>query len=468
MASTEKISTLSWIYDLYKLGHLIGSSNGEHELYQEILLHVVSGLDGCSGSLALCEADRKTLTIVAGVELPAGVIGKMVNMGEGVLGTVAQSGKAVLLNGSISNDTRFPHKVDRTETVTPKSAICWPLMLEKSVIGAVSVNRSDGQLAFSQDDLERGTVILNLVSVVLSNINLYAEQQQRLADLQEAKQRIEDTQHQLLQSEKMASIGQLAAGVAHEINNPIGFVNSNLSTLGKYLDDMLRLLKSYEALEACVDNQSESYANLQSLKRQVDLPFLREDIPSLMNESRDGIERIKSIVQALKDFSHTDTGEEWKWADIHHCLESTINIGWHELKYKAEVVKQFGDLPEVECLPSQLNQVFLNMLVNAGHAIRERGVITIRTEAKNDHVIVEFKDNGCGIPPENLKRIFDPFFTTKKVGQGTGLGLALSYGIIQKHNGQIDVESESGVGTVFRIVLPLRHIEDSAVEEAKT
>jgi signal transduction histidine kinase len=175
-----------------------------------------------------------------------------------------------------------------------------------------------------------------------------------------------------------------------------------------------------------------------------------------MDESKDGITRVKNIVQNLKDFSHVDASDEWHYADLHSGINSTLNIVNNEIKYKANVVKEYGAIPEVECLLSQLNQVFMNLLVNAAHAIEERGTITIRTGQKGDEVWVEVTDTGKGIAPEHLKKIFDPFFTTKPIGKGTGLGLSLSYGIVQKHHGRIEVQSEIGKGTIFRVWLPIK------------
>ncbi len=264
--------------------------------------------------------------------------------------------------------------------------------------------------------------------------------------------KLEQAQNQLLQSEKMASIGQLAAGVAHEINNPVGFVNSNLGTLKNYVEQLFAVIDAYEACEAVHAIHSEP---LIAAKQAADLGFLRQDIVALLGESRDGLERVKKIVQDLKDFSHVDEAE-WQQADLNAGLESTLNVVWNELKYKTEVVKDYGELPLIECLPFQLNQVFLNLLMNAAHAIAEHGTITLRTGTEDGGVWVEIADTGCGIPPENLKRIFDPFFTTKPVGKGTGLGLSLSYGIVQRHHGRVEVTSELGKGTAFRLHLPLR------------
>jgi len=276
-------------------------------------------------------------------------------------------------------------------------------------------------------------------------------------DLNEAYVKLQSLQGQLLQAEKMASIGQLAAGVAHEINNPIGYVYSNLGSLQKYLDDIFRVMDVYEKAEPHLAGNADVLAGIHAIKAKADIAFIREDVAALMSESREGITRVKKIVQDLKDFSHADSEEEWQLADIRHGMESTLNIVNNEIKYKADVIKEYADIPDIECLPPQLNQVFMNLFVNAAHAMEEqRGTITIRTGVKDDNVWVEVKDTGKGIAPENLNRIFDPFFTTKPVGTGTGLGLSVSYSIIKKHHGSIDVSSEVGIGTTFRILLPMK------------
>lgn len=302
---------------------------------------------------------------------------------------------------------------------------------------------------------ELGAANRQLAQDIAKRESAEAELLRRYTELTELNIRLAETQNQLVQSEKLASIGQLAAGVTHEINNPIGYVHSNIGALEKYLVDLFRMLDAYEAAETSIaDPQQRS--QIEALRRQLDISFLKEDIPVLMGESKEGISRVKKIVQDLKDFSRVDTTQEWHWANLHQGIDSTINIVANEIKYKADVVKDYGDIPEVECLASQLNQVFMNLLVNAAHAMgRKRGTITIRTRTLGETVCLEFADNGCGIPDDIRDRIFDPFFTTKPVGKGTGLGLSLAYGIIQTHHGTIDVESAVGQGTTFRITLPV-------------
>jgi signal transduction histidine kinase len=193
----------------------------------------------------------------------------------------------------------------------------------------------------------------------------------------------------------------------------------------------------------------------------VDFNYLKEDIPSLLKESQEGLTRVTRIVQDLKDFSHVDESN-WQHANLEQGIDSTLNVASNEIKYKAEVVKQYAGLPDIECMPSQLNQVFMNLLVNAAQAIDQKGTITVRTGSKGDEVWVEVEDTGKGIPADNLNRIFDPFFTTKPIGKGTGLGLSLAYGIIQKHHGRIEVKSEVGKGSTFRVTLPVKQKQGAA------
>jgi len=265
---------------------------------------------------------------------------------------------------------------------------------------------------------------------------------------------LQEAQAQLLQSEKMASIGQLAAGIAHEINNPIGFINSNMSSLKGYVDTLCALVDGFDQSLQSLAGQPELKAHVAQLKRQADYAFLKDDVADLVRESMDGLKRVRDIVQSLKDFAHI--GEtDWQLADLHAGLDSTLTIAANEFKYKATVSKAYGQLPPVKCLASQLNQVFMNLIVNASQAIQANGVITVRTGYADDWVWVEIGDNGAGIAPDVLTRIFDPFFTTKPVGKGTGLGLSLSYNIVTKHGGRIEVASELGKGTRFTVHLPV-------------
>ncbi len=294
----------------------------------------------------------------------------------------------------------------------------------------------------------------NEQQIAESKLRKEKEEQEQLV------QQLQDAQAQLLQSEKLASIGQLAAGVAHEINNPVGYINSNIGSLKQSLNDLFKLLDLYEQAEDKLSDE-QTRQRIQAVKQEIDFEFLREDLKELIKESQEGVNRVKHIVQDLKDFAHMEEAD-WQWADLHKGLNSTLNIVNNEIKYKAEVVKEYGELPEVECIISQLNQVFMNLLVNAAHAIEKRGVITIRTGTEGDHVWVSVGDTGKGMDSATQKKMFDPFFTTKGIGKGTGLGLSLSYAIIQEHNGTISVKSELGKGTTFCIRLPIAQAEKKA------
>jgi PAS domain S-box-containing protein len=289
--------------------------------------------------------------------------------------------------------------------------------------------------------------------------NLENMVEERTVELKKALAGLQNTQSQLLQSEKLASIGQLAAGVAHEINNPVGFVKSNLGTMNEYRQDLTKLLDQYRMLEATLDKEvrengciQKALENIQSVKDEIDLGFIMDDYSNVINESFEGMARVSKIVSDLKDFAHVDKAE-LEHADLNKGIESTLNIVWNELKYKARVIKDLGKIPLVKCYPQRINQVFMNILVNAAQAIEDKGEIRITTRADNGHVDIRISDTGKGIPPDVLPKIFDPFFTTKEVGKGTGLGLSMAYNIIQKHKGTIDVESEVGKGTTFIIRL---------------
>jgi PAS domain S-box-containing protein len=325
------------------------------------------------------------------------------------------------------------------------------------------VGRRTEQLAESNQRLEAD---------IKQRVIVEAELVKRNAELMHLNEQLSKTQQQLLQSEKLASIGQLAAGVAHEINNPVGYVFSNFGSLESYIQDLFEILTAYEKSESTIAdvNLRNEIANI---REKIELTFLKQDIPELMRQSKEGIIRVRKIVQDLKDFSRVDTNQTWQKANLQECIESTLNIVNNEIKYKADVIKEFGTIPEVECLPFQINQVIMNLVVNASHAIgEERGKIIIRTyvadtskmpsrQAKEDAemVIVEVEDTGMGMPKEITSRIFDPFFTTKPIGKGTGLGLSIAYGIIQKHHGSIEVVSTVGKGSCFKICLPIKHID---------
>jgi two-component system, NtrC family, sensor kinase len=279
-------------------------------------------------------------------------------------------------------------------------------------------------------------------------------QQKKVSDeLEKAYTDLKATQAKVVQQEKMASIGQLAAGVAHEINNPMGFISSNLGTLGKYLDRLYEFINFISLqTETIVDDQQRQ--EIAAKRKALKVDYILDDAKELLKESLEGGSRVRTIVQNLKSFSRVDEAQ-FKLADINECLESTINIVWNELKYKTVLQKDLGNIPMTKCYPQQLNQVFMNLLVNASQAIENQGEIGVKTWNDESEIFISVSDTGCGIPQEIVNRIFEPFFTTKEVGKGTGLGLSITYDIVKNHNGEIMVESSPGVGSKFTIRLPI-------------
>ena len=282
-----------------------------------------------------------------------------------------------------------------------------------------------------------------------------AQINRQVAELQAANDKIADTQAKLIQSEKLASVGQLAAGVAHEINNPIGFVRSNLTTLTEYVETYQTLLKAYQSLSSLAEEErSRHITEIRKIEDTEDIEFINEDITELLKDSVDGTARVRDIVQGLRDFSHAG-GQSRTRCDLNRCIESTLKIVKNGLQNKCTIETSLQPVPEVMANTGEINQILMNLMVNAGQAVGENGHITVKTAMHNNSVQIDIQDNGSGIDPSHLDKLFDPFFTTKPVGEGTGLGLAISYGIIQDHDGEIEVNSELGVGTAFTIRLPV-------------
>ncbi len=286
------------------------------------------------------------------------------------------------------------------------------------------------------------------------------------AELEKTNRRVRETQAYLIQSEKMASIGQLAAGIAHEINNPMAYVVGNSHSLAEYVDSMTKMMGVYhEHVMHMASNGNPSCAEqaerILAMRNELDIDHICSDVHDLLADSQEGMGRVLRIVQNLRTFSRIDQADEVSPFDLNAGIKSTVAIANYELKDKAQVTTELGEIPEIYCHSGQINQVILNMLVNAAQAIAsqgrgEMGTIVIRTRLEGDNVVCTIADDGPGIAPENLTRIFDPFFTTKPVGQGTGLGLHISYDIIvRRHRGQLRVESEPGKGATFTIKIPI-------------
>lgn len=278
----------------------------------------------------------------------------------------------------------------------------------------------------------------------VASINLHSQQQK----LKTASKKLKVTEKKLIHSERMASIGQLSAGIAHEINNPIGFITSNHSVLVEYIEEIKAFLVQ---LKTMGDKQQQEQLN--ALWKKADLDFILQDLNEILLSSHKGMHRVKDIVAGLKAFSHVSDSIHSQ-VDLKQCIEESIKLVWNELKYNCKLVKKLVEVPKINGNLGQLQQVFVNMLVNAKQAFEEQGVITLELSYDEDKVVLSISDNGIGINEENMKKLFTPFFTTKPVGVGTGLGLSISYGILMDHSAEVDVESEEGVGTTFTIYFP--------------
>lgn len=314
---------------------------------------------------------------------------------------------------------------------------------------------SDLLEAISESDLEKGIVKVkirsdNELGLLSDNFNKMSERvhnsqielKKKFKELEAANNKIKETQSQLVHSAKMASLGQLVAGVAHELNNPIGFIYSNMEHLREYTT----------ALKNIIENSDGQ--NLDELKKEQDYEYIIKDLPKLINSCEEGARRTRDIVLGLRNFSRLEEAKV-KRVDINKNIDNTLELLSGELKNRIQVHKEYSKLPLIECFPSQLNQVFMNMLSNASQAINGKGHIYIRTEREGHLVVISIKDDGRGMSKEVQEKIFDPFFTTKEVGKGTGLGMSISYGIIEKHMGKIIVSSKVNKGTEFKIILPI-------------
>jgi|GEM_PF-3229761 len=341
---------------------------------------------------------------------------------------------------------------------------------------AVPVQRYDKTVAlptlFIADSRAHLPSLVTIIETAALQLGVLLERQQaehelknQFQELEDTLQRLKEAQTQIVQSEKMASLGLFAAGVAHEINNPVGFVLSNINTLSNYLDAVKRLLEQHNILIDTIEagNSETTSLMLNRIKKVYeddDIEFILDDLQTLLVESADGMGRIRDIVANLKSFARVDEGTISE-ANINDCIESTLKIVWNELKCKCKLKKDLGDLPLLYCFPGQLNQAFMSIIVNAAHSIVDQGEIHIKTYLQEETIVITISDTGCGIPPENIDILFNPFFTTKPVGEGTGLGLSISYGIIKKHGGVIDVKSTVGQGTTFTIHLPLNNTDEN-------
>jgi signal transduction histidine kinase len=332
--------------------------------------------------------------------------------------------------------------------------LAWLIVLRMARQSQDALVESNRQLAARTKELTEMTA--NLDKKVHSRTHSLAI---ALTELQTTYDDLKEVQTQLLQSEKFSAIGQLAAGIAHEINNPVGFINSNLQTLEEYVAHYGKLLGILNKLEWALKHKdqeliTELVLSWEKLREVTNFAFIDADIGNLIKESKEGAEKIRKIVMDLRTFASPDKGTA-ECVNLEALINSILNIVWNELKYKAELKKEFGDIPMIVCNPQKIGQVLVNLLINAVQSIKDKGTITIRTYARDEFVFLEVQDTGCGIAPEHVTNVFDPFYSTKPVGQGTGLGLSISYDIVRKHGGRLTFTTKLGEGTVFTVKLPV-------------
>ncbi len=378
---------------------------------------------------------------------------------------VIQHGQQVVI-ADITQDKRIGPSNEEYQNAQIKSSLVVPVQANETLYAILYLNQCTDPRYWSKNDQRLAEAVADQLAISLQQACLYTKTQQqafenaaRARELAETLQQLRQTQSQLIQSEKMSSLGQLVAGLAHEINNPISFIYGNIPYVKTYVQDLIRLLKAYQ------DRYPDPIPELQELTKELELDFLLRDLPHLLQSMQVGTERIRELIVSLQNFSRLDHAAR-KEVDIHQGLESSIALLNKHLQGEIQVVRHYGELPLVECYPRQINQVFMNLLMNAVEALQrskvEPKIVTLRTvaihrEAANvAWVQIAIADNGPGIPPEIQPKIFDPFFTTKEIGQGMGLGLAASYQtIVNQHQGQLQCHSNAEEGTELILEIPV-------------
>lgn len=451
MADQANIS-YAQLVTLFEVSRKINSQLNFQKLLDEIMDLAIELLKAEKGLLLLKQLDDKELAVQVARQADKHTIDEVVALSRTVIKKVEGEGAPLLLQrvpelrGLDANASLMRHKI--------KSVVCVPLKARDKLIGAIYLDTTNADHFFQKEDIPFLEAFANLAGIAIENARSYREidnlntnlealVEQRTkevrdkhAELQEAYDRLKTTQLQLLRSEKMASLGMLVAGVAHEINTPLGAISSGIDTFIRGFKKIREHLVSIPGMEP-VTEKLDILENLASV-----------------NET--ACSRITSIVKTLRNFARLDEGE-FKKVNLHDGIDSTLTLTAHLSSNRITVIKDYGELPQLECHANQINQVFMNILVNACQAIEGTGTITIKTFLKDEHIHVAIADTGVGIPKDNISKIFDPGFTTKGVGVGTGLGLSISYRVVEEHGGKIMVDSEVGKGTTFTVVLPLEH-----------
>jgi signal transduction histidine kinase len=417
---------------IFTVQHAISNRASSSELLSLLLQEMIRYTNADAASVMLQEPEANAIRIAASYGL--GRIDKnerRVVFGERVSGWVMQHNEPKILVGEADLKSSLA-PVERRRKA--RVGMCLPMRGRDRVLGVLNLTRFESDEVFSHDALDLGMVLGEEIARFLEQTELAEEKL--------------DLERNLMRRDKMVAIGELAAGIAHEINNPLGYVSSNIYSLKEYLGEI------FESLKKLVESSDpKSRQKVVEDLMNMDLAFILEDVPICIQETADGLDRVLKIVADLKNFARDDT-EQKEESDLVQIIEGAVGILWNQIKYKAKLVREYSKLPWIACFPSQLGQVFMNLVYNAVQAIEKNGIITLRANQVDDSIVVEIADNGKGMRPDVAARIFEPFYTTKARGVGTGLGLSIARKIIVRHSGTISVESVEGQGTTFRITLP--------------
>lgn len=454
---------------LSDLSAAVSATLDPERIYQQALDQLVHRMGYQGVYLFLVDRERQRIVGHKGIGGRAGVEFEKIDLPldarASVAAKVAATGVAVLVEDIAT--TSEPADRELARALNVRSGVAVPLTVRAQVFGVIEAVSSEAR-RLGAADVEILTAVANHVALAVDKADSFRTiedlsrgleekvrvrtEQLRAAndELRAAYRDLQATQMQLIHREKMASVGQLVAGVAHELNNPIGFVYSNVSTLDDFVKRLRAMVEAYRA----VPLEPADAERMQRQWAELKVDYALKYLDSMTQGIREGAERARKIVRDLRVFARSQD-DVWQPVDLHEDLESSLTLLNHLLKDRITVHRKFGDLPPVECVRSQIDQVFLNLLANAAQAIPGEGAITIETRRENGTAVVAISDTGPGIAPEILGRIFDPFYTTKPVGEGTGLGLSISYEIVKKHGGHIRAESPRGGGATFTVSVPL-------------
>lgn len=425
-------------------------------ILQDILENAVNSLDVSAGGIYLVDTASNVMRLAVTVGVDNVHLGSTVQLGEDVIGQVWEKKRIKVIADYLCWQAQG--KSEETCWCNFKSAAVAPLKVAGVVLGAIALFRRREKPSFGAEDVAALEQYAALVALGVENSRLFQAVENEV-------EKLKRTQSQLIQKEKMAGIGQLAAGVAHEMNNPLGFVTSNFNMLGEYVKRLLDLIAAYrefvQGMSGDGDEEiKEAILQLRQLEKQKKLAFLLEDLEPLFSESKEGLARVGEIIKALRIFSRVDVANQYEDYDLNAGVETTLVVARNEIKYVADVNTDFQNIPTAKAIGGQINQVLLNLLVNGAQAIKsaqlaDKGMIRVSTFVDGEYIGCSITNNGPVIPQEIQNRIFEPFFTTKPIGEGTGLGLSISYDIIvNQHGGKISFVSTLEGGTIFTIKLP--------------